>query len=65
MILSGLLASLCLQDDSDDSGRGLARPEKPTMWLEDWGLEPCVISWTAGERRLVEVEFNHITIDLI
>ena len=35
-------------------GEGGGRAERPTVWLEVWGFEPCEISLTSGEERGTE-----------
>lgn len=35
----------------DHSEWALTTPERPTMRLEGWALEPCEISLTSGEGR--------------
>lgn len=46
---------LCEQGDSE---MGLAMPERPTMWLEIWGFEPCdiLIAWFLRKREGLKIE---------
>lgn len=43
----------------DDSGYLLVIPQKPTVWLEGWGLMLSGISWTS--RMVVALKLNPVT----
>ena len=44
---------------TDDSGRELTTPERPTTQLEDWAFDPCGISPSSRDGEL-ELEVNHM-----
>ena len=36
--------------------------ERPTTWLEAWGLSPMIPAWALGRGRGLEIECNHMPV---
>lgn len=49
----------------DDSGWGLLMAERPALWLEQWGFEPCDISLMDAERWRPRDKFKSLINDAI